>query len=462
MDSVAGEKYDGTQVIKFLYTLTLNNCVTQKKFIKINDLQIVRNNTILYKLTFSRSIRKYFSSNNFYIKYDKSIRNVGKDVLNIPAIASIIAVAWALGADVYVDELDKTYLESLDKIKNVLKKFYPRINFNNIIDVENVISNSFSNDEYGLLFSGGIDCTFSYLKNMDKKLNLITIMGGAIPVYNKKFIMKIRNKHKNFGKKEKRNINFIESNIRDVLNEASINSTYGRHIRYETWWTGINLSLIHTGLCAPLTTEKIKYLMVSSSASGEIPLPYGCDPRIDNNISWADVKVIHEGYEYNRQQKIKYIKKRFIINNNIYPVFSVCNYTPTISSDLNCNKCEKCSRTITGLVLEDIDPNKCGFNIDANYFEYVKERIIKKKFANDEWIVYHWNLIRNSIPEGKEVYLYNSKEFFEWFKNYDLSGNIKKTSFSGILNSSVLYFYSKLPKNFRQSILEAYYKIYTR
>jgi len=436
--------------------------VTQKKFIKINDLQIVRNNIILYKLTVSRNIRKYFSSNNFYIKYDKSIRNVGKDVLNIPAIASIITVAWALGADVYVDELDKTYLESLDKIKNVLKKFYPRINFNNIIDVENVISNSFSNDEYGLLFSGGVDCTFSYLKNMDKKLNLITIMGGAIPVNNKKFIMKIRNKHKNFGKKEKRNINFIESNIRDVLNEALINSTYGRHIRYETWWTGINLSLIHTGLCAPLTTEKIKYLMISSSASGEIPLPYGCDPRIDNNISWADVKVIHEGYEYNRQQKIKYIKKRFIMSDNIHPIFSVCNYAPTISDVLNCNKCEKCSRTIVGLVLENIDPNKCGFNIEANYFKHVKEKIIKKKIANDEWIIYHWNLIKNAIPNGKKDYLYNSKDFFEWLKNYDLSRNIKKTSFGRISNLSVLYFYSKLPKNLRQSILEAYYKIYTR
>jgi len=459
LDFAAGKNMISLR-LKFLYTLVLNDCVTQKKFIKINDLQIIKNKILSIKLTFSRNISKYFSSNHFYIKYEKNIKNVGKEILNIPAIASIITVAWALGADVFVDKLDKTYLESLNKIKNVLKKFYPHINFNNTIYVENIMSNSFSNDEYGVLFSGGVDSTFSYLQNTDKKLNLITIIGCVIPVNNKNYVMKIINNHKIFIKKEKTNITFIESNIRDVINEAHINSIYSRYIRYETWWAGINHALIQTSLCAPLTVEKIKCLMISSSATNKIPLPYGCDPRIDNKISWANIKVFHEGYEYNRQEKIKYIKKKLMLNEDTYPVFSVCNYAPTFSNELNCSKCEKCSRTIIGLILENIDPNKCGFNINKNSFNYVKEKIIKKNFANDVWNIYHWNLIKSYIPSENKFYLYNSKQFFEWIKNYNLLRNIRKTSFRRSLSLNGLHFYSKLPKNLRQSILEAYYKAF--
>ena len=127
---------------------------TARKFIQIDDLQIINNNILMFKLSFSREIKKYFSSNSFYVKYDKKIKKVGKDILNIPAVASVITLAWTVNADVYVDHLDKTYLESLNIIKNVLNSFYPNINFDSKIHVDDIILNGFNKDEYGLLYSG--------------------------------------------------------------------------------------------------------------------------------------------------------------------------------------------------------------------------------------------------------------------------------------------------------------------
>ena len=208
---------------------------TARKFIQIDDLQIINNNILMFKLSFSREIKKYFSSNSFYVKYDKKIKKVGKDILNIPAVASVITLAWTVNADVYVDHLDKTYLESLNIIKNVLNSFYPNINFDSKIHVDDIILNGFNKDEYGLLYSGGIDSISSYIINKNKKPNLITIIGSMFSVNKDKFIMKIKNMHKQFTEKENVSINFIESNIRNVLNEGYIDSIFGKYIRYETW-----------------------------------------------------------------------------------------------------------------------------------------------------------------------------------------------------------------------------------
>ena len=83
--------------------------------------------------------------------------NVDKSILYIPIVSSIITVAWAVGADIYIKELDKTYLNSLSKIKLVFEKWYPQFSFSTNIYAENFVSNQFNGERYGLLFSGGVD-----------------------------------------------------------------------------------------------------------------------------------------------------------------------------------------------------------------------------------------------------------------------------------------------------------------
>ena len=70
--------------------------------------------------------------------------NVDKGILYVPIVSNIITAAWAVGADIYVEELDKTYLNSLNKIKGVFGKWYPQFSFSTNIYVERISSNQFN------------------------------------------------------------------------------------------------------------------------------------------------------------------------------------------------------------------------------------------------------------------------------------------------------------------------------
>jgi hypothetical protein len=108
----------------------------------------------------------------------------------------------------------------------------------------------------------------------------------------------------------------------------------------------------------------------------------------------------------------------------------------------NCGRCEKCLRTITELVLEGIDPNKCGFkNVNRKTFNHIKESFVTKRFFARKWFVETrgdsiqktlelqlWQQVQKHIPEitQMENSLYDSAEFFEWFKGFDLSNYLRQ------------------------------------
>jgi predicted protein tyrosine phosphatase len=183
-------------------------------------------------------------------------------------------------------------------------------------------------------------------------------------------------------------------------------------------------------LCAPLTAKSIGTILVASSRGlqhpGEIRYPLGSSPLVDEQISWADVKVIHDCYRLNRQQKIKQVFKPFI-ENKYYPILTVC--TDSMRQDLNCNRCPKCLNTIAGLVLEGIDPNKCGFNITDKTLITLKQSFLNREYVvfehdflspNFIWRTDEWKAIQNEIPQSLNSNPNKSKQFFDWLRDFDL------------------------------------------
>lgn len=420
--------------------------MSKTKFIKIQEPNI-SNNILLIRLTYSDSVRKYFLSNLLHVTYDRDVSNVSKSILTIPAISNVITVAWAIGADVHVKELDKTYSESLEKVKSVMKRFYPKLSFSTNVNIERVVSNSFSNKGMGLLFSGGIDSLTSYIKHKDKKPFLMMVKGADIPFNEEKVWGKIKDKYEKFADKERIKICFINANMRQFINERRLNVEFGRHLTNLSWWAGFSHGMSLIGLCAPLTAiENIATILIASSDWQELALeralyPWGSNPLIDNKISWADVKVVHDGFELSRQKKIKMLSS-WIKYSKYYPFMRVC-YSQF--HGFNCGKCEKCLRTICGLILEGIDPNKCGFKVDKNFFDIFKQRLIKGKFTVDEGEVFMWRDIQRHIPNSLSHNLYDSRKFFKWFKNFDISKSAKRRSIKVYSSLCLYWIYYKLP-----------------
>jgi len=422
---------------------------SKSKYIKIEELRVLRNRILLSKISYSRNIEKYFQQELFRVEYDSDVQNVSESILQIPVFSNIITVAWAVGADVYVKELDRSYLESLNKIKSVMKRWYPKLSFSTDIHVENIVSNKFSNRGYGMLFSGGIDSTASYIRHKKQKPILIMVWGADVPLAEEEFWRKVKNKYKDFARQEDIQITFIKTNLRTFINEGPLNVDFGRYLA-GSWWGGFHHGIGLLGICSPLTVVKhIGTLLIAASHSREYNYPWGSHPLIDNKLSWADVKIVHDGFELSRQEKIRHVLKNYIKGNRDYPLLRVCH---SQFREFNCNKCEKCCRTITGLILENIDPNKCGFDINPNFFDTLKRELIEGKFIQNESDAFMWNDIQRHIPKTIKNNTYNSKWFFNWFREFVAARACACAVARKLRRRALAYIYYKLPKIARKAI----------
>jgi hypothetical protein len=402
----------------------------------------------MFQFSYSKELEKYFLSNKLYVEYDNDIQNVSRSILYIPAVSCLITIAGAMNAGFYVEELDRNFLESLRKIELIMKKCYPNIPFSIKIHIDRILNNSFSNNGYGLLFSGGIDSTVSYIRHRDKKPDLIMVWGLDIPLDEKDFWWKVRDTYENFAIRENVKIRFIKTNMRQCMNEALLSKESSRYCKGLSWWEMV-YSLPLLGLCAPITVERIGTILFASSETKEFSRPGGFHPQLFvNRISWADVRVVLDAYEISRQEKIRYFLKNYITDHGNYPHLWVCWKS---RHSLNCGKCEKCSRTITELILEGIDPNKCGFNINSNFFIFLKSNL--SRFIRDEVNVFMWKDIQQHIPQVIDHNLYDSKSFFEWFKTFDIQGNLRKRKINDTIKKLPLFYvYYKLPNEVRTKL----------
>ena len=379
--------------------------MNSKKYIK--PVLEVTGNKLTIKIDYSENIKKYFLTDYAYVEYDQDMTNIGKSILYIPIVSNIITMAWAVGADIYVEELDKTFMGSLSKIKTVYEKWYPQFSFSTNLYVENVISNHFNGEGYGLLFSGGVDSLTSYIRHKNKNPDLFMTWDMAISEKDSKI----------FSKQQWKNVRLIKTNMNQVLNQKLLQIDY----KVGQWFEHIDHALCLLGFCAPLTIKRIRTVFIASSHTEDYNVPWGSHPSIDNNIAWADVRIIHDGYELSRQDKIKYLAK--------YPEYlsnlMVCNF----HKNYNCTLCEKCMRTITALILEGIDPGDCNFNLDnKKILLYIKDCWVKGRFEDEENSMFMWTDIQKHIPEQLNNDIYDSKEFFEWFREFDLS-NYRKSKY---------------------------------
>lgn len=449
-----------------------------KKYIKIQDLSLRENRILEFRVSCSKNVQKYFLSPTVYMEYDIDISKVPLSILYIPAISSVIMLAWHVGADVYVEELDKVYLNSLGKIKTVMRNWYPRLPFSEIY-VDKIVSNRTLGQGYGMLFSGGFDSMATYVRHRDKKPNLIHC-------FVRDELLKTSRRHLiNFADSENVGINFVKTNINDVIDERLLTAQFG-----VSWFAQINHGTLFTGLCAPLTVgSNIGTLLIASTYTHEFEYPWGSHPLIDNNISWNGCNTIHDGFELSRQQKIRLLKD-YVESHNGQIVWDTLVIIPdhcfSDSGSIRqakdvCGKCEaclhskgeKCLYNITGLVLENIDPNKCGFNVDNEFFYFIKRSFIKNTLYKRKLLIqtegavisheqelFFWKDIKKNLPETVDNGLHNSEEFFKWLRNFDIEGykaRVKVSQLPRLLVATLSFklysFYCSLPANIKNASL---------
>jgi len=322
---------------------------------------------------------------SFFVEYNESLGDVPDSLAVIPFLSNILPLSWVFDLNIEVNCLDKKFYDNLKDVKEGYKNMYPEIRLGGDLFVKNIEKNIHETDYTGVMFSGGVDAYNTLINHIEEKPILFTVWGADLRLNDLDGWSKVNADSLFAAKKYDLKYIWIKSNIKDSIDYNNIMLELNKLCDKE-WYHDFQHGLALLGLVAPLAiNNSLKKLYIASSFTKEQIGSYTCasDPTIDNHVRFGMTKVIHDGYEFNRQQKIQNICN-YVEKNKTTIKLRVCWES---SGGDNCCECEKCYRTIMGIIAERQEPKKFGLNIsERTYKKMIKDLPSIAKYSYNRYI----------------------------------------------------------------------------
>ncbi|MGQ3414277.1 hypothetical protein ACT4ML_18775 [Natrinema sp. LN54] len=364
----------------------------------------------------SADLERFFSDEPFRTSYDVSIEDVPEGVLAIPVLAQICPVAWANGADVYVDEVDATFARALEEVKESLCEMHDFLEGGTLYAKETTDADPEAGDESGLLFTGGVDSTCSYVRHREESPTLVSIRGWTITpdsADDEKWDA-LRSRVSSFADDHDCETAFVESNMLSFLDHPMLLAHYKRHVD-GGWYSSVGHGLGLLGLCAPMAYARgMEDLYVAATHWDGIDLEWGSRPDIDERVRWAGTQCHHDAYELTRQERLDVIAD-YVRTEDPTLQLQTCNDQMAG----NCGECEKCYRTAVGLRLSGLEPADHGYPFaDSDYHQ------LRRSLERGDWVLgederHMWADIRDRARETEPA-TPAERTFFEWLETAEL------------------------------------------
>ena len=404
-------------------------------------------------ISVSDELSRYLKHRTLFIEYDADV-HANHSILNIPVIATLLPLAWLTGSNIHVQELDQTFLESMNLLKREFAKMYPLIPFTTEIKSDKIVHNkinvSDSKKRTGLLFSGGVDSTFSLITNSEKNPKLIILWGVDNFAYSEHsdYWEAVIRTYTKFAEKKNLDFHVIKTNISQILDDRRIEHRFHKELFNGRVRPALQHTLLLLPPVAPLSIGRFNHILMAASVTPEYDFqarPLATRPETDEKIIWADLTVKHDGYIL-KNRKILGVISDHLLENDL--ILRVCLKSNLNNGSFNCGRCEKCLRTIVLLVLAGVDPNGCGFLVDESTFTWMRSMWEKMKSSD---ALGPWRTLQESIPTQIGTDIHGSKAFFEWYRNFDF-----KTTEKNWLKTDL---YLSLPYSLAQLLDKVYRKV---
>lgn len=378
---------------------------------------VIKNESILnvdYEI--SEDLKDYFDLNNkFKADYYENISDVPDSILIIPFIGNVLPIIWLTDGQLIVDELDKNYYDSINNTKEAFNKMYKTDIFKGKILVNRVIDNKAINNDINtsVFCSGGIDSTYSLvnsLKNNERTI-LITLWGSDVWNNNEEGWESLKEYVLNLGNRLQLENKILKSNFRKFINEKNLTEGLLKNRINDSWWHGIQhgIGLItHVAPLAYLHGIKTHYIPATLNPKNS-NMTCASFPSIDESVKFIDTNIIHSGFELTREEKVKGIVNYFKEN----PVeLRVCYMDK--GRKLNCCNCEKCFRSIMGIIAIGENPRKWGFDISDEEINNIP-KYLKKNGPYLDIVQNQWDEIILEANNNKDI-IQNSN--YKWILTY--------------------------------------------
>ena len=334
----------------------------------------------------------------FFVEYSEDISQTPKDIAVIPFLCNVLPIAWVLDAEIVVPELDSDFCEHLAEIKRGYIEMYPRIKFGGKLTVGKLIKHNYEvGENSAVFFSGGADSFDTLIAHAEEHPTLITLLGADIKLTDRDGREIVIRHALETAKQFQCKSLFIASTFRGFLKEGAL-SKLVMPFANDGWWHGFQHGIGIISHAAPYAyLHKLKKIYMASSFSPEYK-NYTCasDPTIDNYVHVGNCVTIHDGYEFNRQEKIRRIcdfKRRTRIPIHL----RVCWQS---SGGENCCACEKCYRTICGILAEGENPAEFGFPSYTSTFEKMRRDFQSPDFKYRQLT---WKIIQARFRERSDL-----------------------------------------------------------
>jgi hypothetical protein len=286
------------------------------------------------------------------------LSGVPDEIAILPYLWNVAPIVWASGLRLEIPSLDERVLTSLEAIRATLRQMYPSLAWDGTIQPRAVVriqNRPVGRTSAAVLFSGGVDSVATALRHVDERPLLIWVWGSGVDLANRSGAAAARGRMETFARQYGMHTAVVRSNFRTVVGRERLSAMSGE---IPGWWSRVQHGMGLTGLSAPVAhAEGITTVYIASSHTTAYQAAWGSTPDIDEQVSLATAGVAHDGYEMTRQEKLEWISRT--AQGLDKPSLSVCNARSFGQG--NCQRCEKCLRTIAGLVVLGEEPTAFGF-----------------------------------------------------------------------------------------------------
>ena len=393
-------------------------------YIRLDNIQ-KDNRVIRFCFSTSENLSKYFNDNELIIEYPESIESVPDSVAAVPFACCVLPIIWLTDSAFNLDELDESFCACIPEVIEGYKRMYPNVGFRGGLVVKKRVDNTYPDEgKSAMFYSGGLDSSQTLVAHYSEEPLLLSIWGSDIPCDNESGWTVLHSAIKNgavqFGLKEY----VIKSSFRKYDREHELSNDYSRLLK-DNWWHGIKHSLALLGHVAPLAYIKgVSKMYIAASNCDKYPFETcASNPWVDNHVRFSGCKVIHDGYELSRQEKIHNLVQ-FSNAQKEYIKLHVCWITQTGN---NCCRCEKCFRTMLGIWAEKDDPCNYGFSEFPETCIGFLDCFIAKVKNNYSPLRFYPEIQRIAIKNKRELKKSHYYKYLKWFLKVDFSdlNNVK-------------------------------------
>lgn len=386
-----------------------------ENYFKVN-LPVVEENRIINNFTVQGKWSRFFGQRHMTVEYSVPLSgDIPASVAVIPLISVVLPLVWLCDATLETDELDEDFYNCLADVRDGYRSMYPSMHFGGKIQSKKLIKNRSEQDrtKTALFFSGGVDAYSSLVSHIDENPALITVWGADVALDDTQGWTNVCSANEKAAQIFSLDFITIRSDFRKVIRENAAE----RYVKRsgDGWWHGFQHSVGLFGHAAVLAYKLgIQNIYIASSYTADDIGRYTCasDPTIDNYVQFSGAHIVHDGYEYSRQDKVG----------------RICHYSKEDRRPIelhvcwksrggkNCGHCEKCYRTALEIVAEGFDPQDFGFTWGTEEIQKCKRAMRRRIKISEAIITSKYYPIVDKMRQAPENFVE-----YQWLMDMDWS-----------------------------------------